>query len=38
MQLEATCAELSELLDVTKKTICHWQKAGVAVKLRHGVY
>jgi hypothetical protein len=38
MQYEATTAELAEILDVTKKTVCEWQKSGIAVKLRHGVY
>jgi hypothetical protein len=38
VQLEATCAELSELLGVTEKTICHWAKCGIMEKIAHNKY
>jgi len=38
MQLEATTAELAELLGVSEKTICSWAKHGIMEKLAHGKY
>jgi hypothetical protein len=38
MQLEATTAELAELLGVSEKTICSWAKRGIMEKLSHGKY
>jgi DNA-binding XRE family transcriptional regulator len=38
MQLEATTAELAELLGVSEKTICSWAKHGIMEKLAHRKY
>jgi hypothetical protein len=38
MQHEATCAELVEILGVTRKTVALWAQHGVMVKTSHGRY
>jgi hypothetical protein len=38
MQFEVSTSEAAEIFSVTKKTIAEWTKAGIMVKLRHGVF